>query len=84
MPLLVKRQKNSYLVRANEDWSADDEIFYLLHDLRPNLLKRLSGGVQTSQLALATLPDVQEVLLESFNSISQNIAIAKEPLTQAE
>jgi NhaP-type Na+/H+ or K+/H+ antiporter len=84
LPLLVKRQGNLCLVRANEDWLAEDEIFYLLHDPRPNLLKRLSGGVQTSRLALATLPDVEEVPLVTFNAALPNQAIAKESLTQAE
>ena len=84
LPLLVKRQGNLYLVKANEDWLAEDEIFYLLHDPRPNLLKRLSGGVQTSRLALATLPDVEEVPLVTFNVTLPNQAIAKESLTQAE
>ena len=84
LPLLVKRQGNLQVVRSDEDWLAGDEIFYLLHDPRPNLLKRLSGGVQTSRLALATLPDVEEVPMASFNSVSQNVAIAKESLTQTE
>jgi Trk K+ transport system NAD-binding subunit len=84
LPLLVKRQGNLQIVRSDEDWLAEDEIFYLLHDPRPNLLKRLSGGVQTSRLALATLPDVEEVPLVTFNTALSNQAIAKESLTQAE
>jgi NhaP-type Na+/H+ or K+/H+ antiporter len=84
LPLLVKRQGNLQIVRSDEDWLAEDEIFYLLHDPRPNLLKRLSGGVQTSRLALATLPDVEEVPLVTFNAALSNQAIAKESLTQAE
>jgi NhaP-type Na+/H+ or K+/H+ antiporter len=84
LPLLVKRQGNLQIVRSDEDWLAEDEIFYLLHDPRPNLLKRLSGGVQTSRLALATLPDVEEVPLVTFNAALSNQAIAKESLTQPE
>ena len=84
LPLLVKRQGNLQIVRSDEDWLADDEIFYLLHDPRPNLLKRLSGGVQTSRLALATLPDVEEVPLVTFNAALSNQAIVKESLTQPE
>ena len=84
LPLLVKRQGNLQIVRSDEDWLASDEIFYLLHDPRPNLLKRLSGGVQTSRLALATLPDVEEVPLVTFNAALSNQAIAKESLTQPE
>ncbi len=84
LPLLVKRQGNLQIVRSDEDWLAEDEIFYLLHDPRPNLLKRLSGGVQTSRLALATLPDVEEVPLVTFNTALSNQAIAKESLTQPE
>lgn len=84
LPLLVKRQGNLQIVRSDEDWLAEDEIFYLLHDPRPNLLKRLSGGVQTSRLALATLPDVEEVPLVTFNAALSNQEIAKESLTQPE
>ena len=81
LPLLIKRQGNLQIVRSDEDWLAEDEIFYLLHDPRPNLLKRLSGGVQTSRLALATLPDVEEVPLVTFNTALPNQPIAKESST---
>ena len=61
LPLLVKRDKTLKVVKAQEDWLARDEIIYLLHDPRPKLLKRLSGGNQSSRLALEKLPEVEEV-----------------------
>lgn len=62
LPLLVRRRGGFlYVVKASEEWQIGDEIFYLLHDPRPKLLKRLSGGTQTSRLALERLAEVEEV-----------------------
>ncbi|BAU66728.1 sodium/hydrogen exchanger [Stanieria sp. NIES-3757] len=61
LPLLVKRKENLQVVKASEEWQLGDEIIYLLHDPRPKLLKRLSGGNQSSRLALEKLPEVEEV-----------------------
>lgn len=63
LPLLVKRQGGLQVVRAIEEWLSGDEIIYLLHDSRPKLLKRLSGGTQSSRLALEKLPEVEEISL---------------------
>ena len=63
LPLLVKRQESLQIAKAEEDWQIGDEIFYLLHDPRPKLLKRLSGGNQSSRLALEKLPEVEEIPL---------------------
>ncbi|AFZ37848.1 sodium/proton antiporter, CPA1 family [Stanieria cyanosphaera PCC 7437] len=61
LPLLVKRKENLQVVKASEEWQLGDEIIYLLHDPRPKLLKRLSGGNQSSRLALEKLPEVEEI-----------------------
>ena len=61
LPLLVKRDRSLQVVKASEEWQANDDIIYLLHDPRPKLLKRLSGGTQSSRLALEKLPEVEEV-----------------------
>ncbi|MGK7944100.1 MAG: NAD(P)-binding protein, partial [Microcystaceae cyanobacterium] len=61
IPLLVKRKGNLQVVKMTEDWQIGDEIIYLLHDPRPKLLKRLSGGTQTSRLVLESLPEVEEI-----------------------
>ncbi|MGF1485779.1 MAG: cation:proton antiporter [Prochloraceae cyanobacterium] len=61
LPLLVQRDQNLQVVKANEEWLPGDEIIYLLNDPRPKLLKRLSGGTQSSRLALEKLPEVEEV-----------------------
>ncbi len=63
LPLLVKRQTNLQVTKAAEDWQIGDEIIYLLHDPRPQLLKRLSGGNQSSRLALEKLQEVEEIPL---------------------
>ena len=63
LPLLVKRNSNLQVVVAREEWQIGDEIYYLVHDPRPKLLKRLSGGNQSSRLLLEKLPEVEEIPL---------------------
>lgn len=65
IPLLVRRKNYLQVAKAAEEWQAGDEISYLLHDPRPQLLKRLSGASQASRLALEKLPEVEEVPLSS-------------------
>lgn len=66
LPLLVKRQGSLQVVKATENWQKGDEITYLLHDPRPKLLKRLSGGVQASgELVIEPLAEVEEVPIAS-------------------
>ncbi|MBE9117536.1 cation:proton antiporter [Lusitaniella coriacea LEGE 07157] len=65
VPLLVRRKDRLTVVKAGEEWQAEDEISYLLHDPRPQLLKRLSGGTQASRLALEKLPEVEEIPIAS-------------------
>ncbi|MDP8965964.1 MAG: cation:proton antiporter [Cyanobacteriota bacterium] len=61
VPLLLEREASLQVVPATEDWQPGDQIIYLLHDPRPNLLKRLSGASPSSPLALERLPQVEEV-----------------------
>jgi NhaP-type Na+/H+ or K+/H+ antiporter/Trk K+ transport system NAD-binding subunit len=61
LPLLVERESIFQVVPATENWQPGDQIIYLLHDPRPNLLKRLSGASPSSPLALERLPEVEEV-----------------------
>ncbi|MBP0019942.1 MAG: cation:proton antiporter [Cyanobacteria bacterium SBLK] len=63
LPLLVQREKGLQVATASEQWQAGDRIIYLLHDPRPKLLKRLSGGTSSSRLALEKLPEVEEIPL---------------------
>ncbi|MEL6439521.1 MAG: cation:proton antiporter [Cyanobacteria bacterium J06621_8] len=63
LPLLVKRGENFQVAVADEEWQAQDEIYFLIHDPRPKLLKRLSGGNQSSRLILEKLPEVEEIPL---------------------
>ncbi len=68
IPLLVKRQDQLKVVNSSESWQPGDRIIYLLHDPRPKLLKRLSGGNSSSRLTLETLPEVEEVPLDSLSA----------------
>ncbi len=63
LPLLVKRKGSIQVAVAKEEWQIEDEIYYLIHDPRPKLLKRLSGGNQSSRLLLEKLPEVEEIPL---------------------
>jgi NhaP-type Na+/H+ or K+/H+ antiporter len=63
LPLIVKRGDSFQVAVADEEWQAEDEIYYLIHDPRPKLLKRLSGGNQSSRLLLERLPEVEEIPL---------------------
>ena len=63
LPLLIKRLNSLQVAVAEEEWRVGDEIYYLIHDPRPKLLKRLSGGNQSSRLLLEQLPEVEELPL---------------------
>lgn len=61
VPLLVEREARLQVIPASEEWEPGDRIIYLLHDPRPNLLKRLSGATPSSRLSLEKLAEVEEV-----------------------
>lgn len=61
VPILVEREGSFQVVSAAENWEVGDQIIYLLHDPRPKLLKRLSGGSSPSRLAVEKLPEVEEI-----------------------
>ncbi|MDV2991363.1 MAG: K(+)/H(+) antiporter NhaP2 [Chroococcidiopsis sp. SAG 2025] len=67
VPLLLEREDRLLVVPATEQWQPGDRLIYLLHDPRPNLLKRLSGATPTKRLALEKLPEVEEIPLPSQN-----------------
>ncbi len=74
VPLLLERQNTLQVMPANEEFQAGDRIIYLLHDPRPKLLKRLSGGASPSRLAVEKLPAVEEIPIP----ISMTTAEARE------
>ncbi|RPH85310.1 MAG: sodium:proton antiporter, partial [Chroococcales cyanobacterium metabat2.561] len=47
LPLLLRRDNSLQVVTEREEWRKGDELIYILRDLRPQLLKRLSGTVRT-------------------------------------
>ncbi|WP_414541891.1 cation:proton antiporter [Nostoc sp. CCY0012] len=69
IPLLVERAERLQVMPANQEWQVGDRIIYLLHDPRPNLLKRLSGSSQSTRLSLETLPEVEEVPLAKLSQL---------------
>ena len=78
LPLLIKRQGSLQVVQAAQTWQAGDEVTYLLHDPRPKLLKRLSGGNKTSkELTAERLSEVEEVPLADpvDNSLSESAGL---------
>ncbi|MFM6451759.1 MAG: sodium:proton antiporter, partial [Planktothrix sp.] len=62
IPLLLERNGNLQVIPASESWQAGDQIIYLLHDPKPQLLKRLSGS-EKPDLTLEKHPVVEEVPL---------------------
>ncbi|QLE55315.1 sodium:proton antiporter [Nostoc sp. TCL26-01] len=70
VPLLVERAERLQILPANQDWEVGDRIIYLLHDPRPNLLKRLSGASQSTPLVLEKLPEVEERPLARLPQLS--------------
>jgi NhaP-type Na+/H+ or K+/H+ antiporter len=69
IPLLVEREDRLQVMPASQEWLVGDRIIYLLHDPRPNLLKRLSGGSQSTRLSLESLPEVEELPLEKLSQL---------------
>lgn len=61
VPLLIEREKRLQVMSSSVDWEVGDRIIYLLHDPRPNLLKRLSGASQSTPLTLEIYAEVEEV-----------------------
>ncbi len=60
VPLLLEREERLQVLPANEQLQSGDRLIYLLHDPRPILLKRLSGGSQSIRLTIEKLPEVEE------------------------
>lgn len=63
IPLLVKRDNRMWVALAEEDWQPGDRIVYLLHDPKPKLLQRLSGGSRPRRLSVETLSTVEDIPL---------------------
>jgi len=74
IPLLVEREQRLQVMPVNQEWEVGDRIIYLLHDPRPNLLKRLSGASLSTPLALEKLPEVEEVPLAKLAQLSTSEA----------
>ena len=55
IPILVERDGALQVAIGEESWKVGDRIIYLLHDAKPKLLKRLSGGSQPQKLVIETL-----------------------------
>lgn len=71
VPILVERDGVLRVAIGNDDWLVGDRILYLLHDAKPKLLKRLSGGNQTPKLTIETLPAVEAVPLSPLGTVTE-------------
>jgi NhaP-type Na+/H+ or K+/H+ antiporter len=74
VPLLLEREQRLQVMPVNQEWEVGDRIIYLLHDPRPNLLKRLSGGSKSTRLPLEKLAEVEEVPLAKLAQLSTSEA----------
>ncbi|MEA5596207.1 cation:proton antiporter [Rivularia sp. UHCC 0363] len=70
LPLFVERDDKINIMAASETWQVGDRLIYLLHDPRPDLLKRLSGGHQSTRLSLENLPEVEEIPIGRLSQLS--------------
>jgi NhaP-type Na+/H+ or K+/H+ antiporter len=61
LPLLISRDRQLQVVTPSEEWLENDRIFYLMHDPRPKLLKRLAGGRQSNLFIAEELSEVEEI-----------------------
>ncbi|PAX54147.1 cation:proton antiporter [Brunnivagina elsteri] len=61
VPILIERDKRLEIIPATQEWEIGDRIIYLLHDPRPNLLKRLSDTKKYTRLAIENLLEVEGV-----------------------
>ncbi len=61
VPLFLEREDRFTIASATEEWQPGDRIIYILHDPRPNLLKRLSGDRNATRLNVEKLSKVEEV-----------------------
>ncbi|MEB3226950.1 MAG: cation:proton antiporter [Synechocystis sp.] len=69
LPLILKRAGTLQLAHTDGAVQMGDEIFYLLHDPRPTLLKQLSGGRSLTPLTPEPLAEVEEVPLNPISSV---------------
>lgn len=65
LPLLLKRDNSLHVVTTTDEWQPGDELIYLLYDSRPQLLKRLSGSIQSLRTTLEKLPEVEDLPIAS-------------------
>lgn len=61
VPLIIARKGRVQIQPATAEWQPGDEVIYLLHDARPQLIKRLSGATAASPLVLEKLSEVENI-----------------------
>lgn len=82
LPLLMESEAGLQVVSSTENWQVGYEIIYLLHDDRPNLLKRLTGATASSHLVLEKLPEVEELPIPAPAAKIELEAIVNQPHTE--
>ncbi|BAZ37970.1 sodium/hydrogen exchanger [Calothrix sp. NIES-4101] len=73
VPILIERDKSLQIIPATQEWEIGDRIIYLLHDPRPNLLKRLSDTKKYTRLAIENILEVEESTIPQLAQLSTNI-----------
>jgi NhaP-type Na+/H+ or K+/H+ antiporter len=63
LPLLLRRNNSLQIFTSMEKLLDGDELVYLLHDPRSNLLKRLSDGKSDPLTTLKSWPKIEEISL---------------------
>jgi NhaP-type Na+/H+ or K+/H+ antiporter/Trk K+ transport system NAD-binding subunit len=83
LPLLMEREAGLQVVSSTENWQPGDEIIYLLHDSRPNLLKRLTGATASNHLVVEKLPQVEEIPIPAPAANIELEAVINQAVTEA-
>jgi NhaP-type Na+/H+ or K+/H+ antiporter len=67
LPLFIQRDDRLQVALAQPEWQPGDRLIYLLYDSRPQLLKMLSGANSSIRLPLESLPEFEEVALQTVD-----------------
>jgi len=59
LPLFLERDNSFQVISATAEWQVGDRLLYLLHDPKPEVLKRLGGSNGQLRLSPEKLPEVE-------------------------
>ncbi|MEA5574209.1 cation:proton antiporter [Calothrix sp. UHCC 0171] len=73
VPILIERDNRLQIIPVTQEWEIGDRIIYLLHDPRPDLLKRLSDTKKYTRLAIENILEVEESTIPKLAQLSTNV-----------